>query len=229
MGRLGPRCASAPLTAVLMAALVAGLVAGLMAGCATGRADQGEPRTDGPLQAVTGPPVAVAPTADDGSAPDRAELDGAELDGAVTFGAVTLCTTEPGADLRLTSVTAETATNPASVQPWLRLVPAAAARGADPAYSWAPLTGVAGRPPDRLAAGPWRGELTPDLAAAYVAQRCTEVADLDQPRTELLLAVTAGASGARLTGVRITYRVDDDDYVLLVPVRMTVCGTTTGC
>ena len=224
MGRLGPRCASATLSAVLMAALVAVLMAALVTGCATGRADQGEPRTDGPLQAVTGPPAAVVPTANDG-----AELDGAELDGAVTFGAVTLCTTEPGADLRLTSVTAETATNPAAVQPWLRLVPAAAARGADPAYSWAPLTGVAGRPPDRLAEGPWRGELTPDLAAAYVAQRCAEVADLDQPRTELLLAVTAGASGARLTGVRITYRVDDDDYVLLVPVRMTVCGTTTAC
>ena len=212
MGRLGPRWRSV---------WCAGLAL-VLSGCSAAVREEGEP-PDGPLQAVTGPSASV-PSPAGGRAGVGARSE------AVTFGAVSLCSTVPGADVRLQSVVAEATPAPISVRPWLRVVPAAADRdGPDPAYAWAPVTAVLGEPPDQLADGPWPGELTPEVAGAYVGESCDGIADLARPRTELLLVVRAGPAGTRLTRVRISYGVGDDDHELLVPVQMTVCGTATGC
>lgn len=142
-----------------------------------------------------------------------------------SFGLYILCTTT-GQSVKLEKVTWKTRVEPAQVKVFVRHIPSRDKRAADKDY--APIGMLEGLP----AAHPeWGGSFV-DYKGQRVDQRCSNgQPDVNGPRDDLVVSLTADSQGAALDGFTVEYSSEGRRYALDVAWSMALCGSaiTEGC
>ena len=189
------------------------LLAVLLAACSLTRQSEGTDvhgEGDGPLSAQSGKGSLIGMT--------RAGTP----QWSMTFGVFILCSTDPGAEIRVDRVRYDVSPEPLELYPVFRQVPAETDvpkgfRGIE-----TPIANMRGKPPFK-----GRNTLTGSLSSTLeepITQSCKD-ASPPNAMTELLTVMTVDKRGAMIRHTYIDYHVGEDHYTLEIDWRNGMCGT----